>query len=140
VADPVLRIDFFPVCAPAFMQDEHSLERSENLAHYPLLHDTDYSAWSDWLALAGIESIDPLHGTVVDDTNVLIQAAIDGLGVALGSTHFVADHLASGRLVQPFDTIMHSDYAYYVVCPKKHLKRTEVAVFKDWLMEQSKDK
>jgi LysR family glycine cleavage system transcriptional activator len=137
VAHPVLSIDFFPVCSAAFMQGEHSLERSENLAHYTLLHDTDHSAWSDWLALAGIENIDPLHGTVMDDTNVLIQAAIDGLGVALGSTHFVADHLASGRLVQPFDTIMHSDYAYYVVCPKKHLRRTEVSVFKDWLMEQS---
>ena len=137
IADPVLSIDFFPVCSPAFMQGEHSLAKPENLAHYTLLHDTDHGAWFDWLALAGIENIDPLHGTVVDDTNVLIQAAIDGLGVALCSTHFVSDQLASGRLVRPFETIMHSDYAYYAVCPKKHLKRTEVAVFKEWLMEQS---
>lgn len=137
IADRVLSIDFFPVCSPAFMQGEHPLTNPENLAHYTLLHDTDHVAWSNWLALAGIENVDPKRGTVVDDTNVLIQAATDGLGIALGSTHFVADRLASGHLVRPFDTTLHNDYAYYVVCPKKHLKRSGVAVFKTWLMDQS---
>ncbi len=137
VSDRILDIDFFPVCSPQFMQGEYPLSNAANLAHYTLLHDTDHSAWSDWLALAGIENVDPQRGTVVDDTNVLIQAAMDGLGVALGSTHFVADRLTSGRLVKPFDTTMHNDYAYYVVCPRKHLKRAEVSAFKNWLIEQS---
>ena len=73
----------------------------------------------------------------MDDTNVLIQAAMDGLGVALGSTHFVADRLASGRLVRPFDTVLHSEGAYYIVCPKEHLERKEVRAFRDWLLEQA---
>ena len=137
VADPVLSIDFFPVCSPSFMRGDHPLTDPANLTHYTLLHDTNHNNWSDWLALAGIEDIDPARGTVVDDTNVLIQAAVDGIGIALGSSHFVADRLASGRLVKPFDTVMHSDYAYYVVCPRKHLKRPEVNVFKTWLLEQS---
>ncbi len=139
VSDRVLNIDFFPVCAPQFMHGEYPLTSAENLAHFTLLHDTDHVAWSDWLALAGIDNVDPHRGTIVDDTNVLIQAAIDGFGIALGSTHFVADRLASGRLVKPFDTTLHSDYAYYVVCPKKHLKRTEVSVFKAWLLEQASE-
>jgi LysR family glycine cleavage system transcriptional activator len=139
VSDRVLNIDFFPVCAPQFMQGQHPLSKVENLVHYKLLHDTDNSAWSDWLLLAGVETVDPQRGTVVDDTNVLIQAAIDGLGIALGSSHFVADHLASGRLVRPFDITLHNDYAYYVVCPKTHLKRPVVAVFKSWLMDQARE-
>jgi LysR family glycine cleavage system transcriptional activator len=139
VADRVLSIDFFPVCCPQFMQGEYPLTTPENLAHYTLLHDTDHVPWSDWLALAGIGNVDPQRGTMVDDTNVLIQAAMDGLGVALGSAHFVDDRLASGRLVRPFDTTLSNDYAYYVVCPKMHLKRSEVAVFKAWLMEQSSE-
>jgi LysR family glycine cleavage system transcriptional activator len=139
ICDRVLSIDFFPVCCPQFMQGEYPLTTPENLAHYTLLHDTDHAAWSDWLALAGIENVDPQRGTVVDDTNVLIQAAIDGQGVALGSSHFVADRLAAGRLVRPFDTTLNSDYAYYVVCPKKHLRKSAVSVFKDWLMEQSNE-
>lgn len=137
VSERILNIDFFPVCSPQFMHGEHPLTDGNNLQHYTLLHDTDHAAWSDWLALAGIDNVDPQRGTVVDDTNVLMQAAIDGQGIALGSTHFVADRLASGRLVRPFDTTLHSDYDYYVVCPKKHLKRSEVAVFKAWLVEQS---
>lgn len=138
VSERILSIDFFPVCSPQLMNGDNPITTPEDLAACTLLHDTDHVAWSDWLELAGIENVDAQRGTVVDDTNVLMQAAIDGLGVALGSEHFVADRLASGRLVKPFDITLHSDYAYYVVCPKKNLRRPEVAEFQAWLMEQSK--
>ena len=62
---------------------------------------------------------------------------MDGLGVALGSALFVTDRLTSGKLVKPFATTLQSNYAYYVVCPKSHLKKPEVAHFKSWLMAQS---
>lgn len=134
VADPVLVLDFFPVCCPAFMEGADPLTNARNLCHYTLLHDADHRNWTDWLSLAGLCDIDPKRGTVVDDTNVLIQAAIDGLGVALGSTVFVKDHLESGRLVKPFDPVLHSDFAYYVVCPRPHLERPGVRQFKEWLL------
>ena len=137
VADPVLKIDFFPVCSPAFMRGDHPLTTLENLSHYTLLHDADHRNWTDWLKLAGLAEVDPTRGTVVDDTNVLIQAAIDGLGVALGSTSFVDDHLDAGRLVRPFDLDLQSDFAYYIVCPKHNLKRPEVRAFKEWLLTQA---
>jgi LysR family glycine cleavage system transcriptional activator len=139
VSERVLSIDFFPVCSPSLMQGDNRLSEPGDLANFTLLHDTDHKSWTNWLELAGAENVDAKRGTIVDDTNVLIQAAIDGLGVALGSTHFVADRLDSGKLVRPFDTTLHSDYAYYVVCPRQHLKRTEVAQFRSWLMEQSSE-
>lgn len=139
VADPVLSLDFFPVCCPAYMQGDEPLTSPDKLRHYTLLHDADYQNWSDWLIQAGLDEIDPKRGTVMDDTNVLTQAAIDGLGVALGSSSFVEDHLESGRLVKPFDLVLHSDFAYYVVCPKEHLERSEVRAFKDWLLTQAED-
>lgn len=136
VAEQLLNIDFFPVCAPAYLQGEHSLSDIDNLRYHTLLHDADYQNWSAWLAQAGVKDIDPQRGTVMDDTNVLIQAAVNGLGIALGSTPFVADHLDAGRLVRPFDSTLRSDFAYYVVCPKQHLERTAVRAFKEWLMQQ----
>lgn len=139
VADKLLSIDFFPVCAPSYMQGEYALTRLENLRHHTLLHDGDHRNWSDWIALAGARNVDPLRGTVMDDTNVLIQAAVNGLGIALGSTPFVADHLDAGRLVRPFESTLRSDFAYYVVCPKQHLERTAVRAFKEWLMQQRDD-
>lgn len=137
VSEPILSIDFFPVCAPACMRGEFALTDVDNLRHYTLLHDADHKNWSDWLELAGIDDIDPLRGTVMDDTNVLIQAAIDGQGVALGSTHFVSDDLESGRLVRPFESILHSEFAYYVVCPTEYLDRSGVRAFREWLLCQS---
>ncbi len=50
------------------------------------------------------------HSTILNDTNVLIQAAIDGQGIALGSNIFVADHLESNLLIKPFDIVLDSGY------------------------------
>ena len=137
VAERVLTLDFFPVCAPSFLKGPHPLTSASNLCHHTLLHDSTYKNWTAWVDLAGLPDVDPKRGTVVDDTNVLMQAAIDGLGVALGSNRFIAGDLAAGRLVNPFGPVLHDDYAYYVVCPLANLDRPEVRGFRDWLIGQS---
>ena len=134
VADRLLSLDFFPVCTPAFMHNDKPLTRIENLRYYSLLHDASYACWRDWIELAGLEHVNAEKGTIIDDTNVLIQAAIDGQGIALGSTAFVQDQLDSGRLVKPFDISLVNEFAYYVVCPESHLKNPAVAAFKQWLL------
>lgn len=132
--DKLLSLDFFPVCSPAFLANDKPLTDIGNLRYYALLHDANYECWRDWLALAGVDDIDANRGTVIDDTNVLMQAAIDGQGIALGSSTFVADLLESGRLVRPFDVTLVNDFAYYVVCPEAHLKNPAVRAFKEWLL------
>ncbi len=134
VADPILSLDFYPVCTPAFMTNDRPLSNIDNLRYYSLLHDANYECWSDWLKLARIEGINANKGTIIDDTNVLIQAAVDGQGVALGSTTFVQDLLDSGKLVKPFDITLVNEFAYYVVCPEAHLKNSSVQAFKNWLL------
>jgi LysR family glycine cleavage system transcriptional activator len=121
VADKLLSLDFFPVCSPAFLRNDKPLTSIDNLHYYTLLHDANYECWRDWLKLAGLNDIQADKGTIIDDTNVLIQAALDGQGIALGSTTFVEDHLESGRLVRPFDVILENEFSYYVVCPESHL-------------------
>ena len=134
VVDKLLSLDFFPVCAPSFFHNDKPLNDIGNLRYYALLHDANYECWSDWLKLAGIDHIDADRGTVIDDTNVLIQAAIDGQGVALGSTTFVEDLLESGRLVKPFDISLVNEFAYYVVYPESHINNPAVRAFKEWLL------
>lgn len=134
VVEKLLSLDFFPVCSPSFLHNDKPLDRIENLRYYALLHDADYECWSDWLKLAGVDDIDARRGTVIDDTNVLIQAALDGQGVALGSTTFVDDLLESGRLIKPFDISLVNEFAYYVVYPQSHLQNPAVRAFKDWLL------
>jgi len=134
VADPILSLDFYPVCTPAFMANDRPLSNIDNLRYYSLLHDANYECWSDWLRLAKLDGINANKGTIIDDTNVLIQAAVDGQGVALGSTTFVQDLLDSGKLVKPFDITLVNEFAYYVVCPEAHLNNSSVLAFKDWLL------
>ena len=62
------------------------------------------------------------------------QAAIDGLGVALGRHPLVAPDLKAGRLVVPFDFKMSSEFAYYLVYPPEAIRRRKIKAFRDWLM------
>ena len=135
VADSLLSLDFFPVCTPSFMSNDKPLHDINNLRYYTLLHDASYECWTDWVKLAELDDINTSKGTIIDDTNVLIQAALDGQGVVLGSSTFVQDHLDSGRLIQPFDITLRNDFAYYIVCPPDHLNNPAVRAFKDWLLE-----
>lgn len=136
ISEQLLSLDFFPVCSPAFMENDKPLSKIDNLRYYSFLHDANYECWADWLVLAGANDIVSNQGTIIDDTNVLIQAAIDGQGVALGSTTFVEDHLKSGRLVKPFDVTLRNDFAYYVVSTEQKLLNPAVRAFKDWLLSQ----
>jgi LysR family transcriptional regulator, glycine cleavage system transcriptional activator len=63
-----------------------------------------------------------------------LQAAIDGLGVALGRTPFVEADLAAGRLVKPFDLVLPSKAAFYIVAPEGSADTPKVAQFRDWLI------
>ncbi len=64
-----------------------------------------------------------------------LGAAIDGQGVALGRTTLVADDIAAGRLVAPFDIRLHSDAAYYFVAPEYTADQPKIAAFRAWLLE-----
>jgi LysR family glycine cleavage system transcriptional activator len=105
-----------------------------DLATFPLLHDADYKGWENWLNQEDAVSVNAHRGTIIDDTNVLIQAALDGQGVALGSSSFVADHIQSGRLVRLFDHELVSSNAYHFVCPPANLKQPAVKAFHQWLL------
>ena len=135
----ILEIDFFPVCSPALLKDGRELKTFDDLNNFNLLHDSDHDIWGKWLELAGADGVEPNRGTVIDDTNLLMKAARDGVGIAMCSMPFVKDHLASGNLVRPFDLSLTSDKAYYAVCPKEHLSRKEVSTLWTWLADQSRE-
>lgn len=134
-SEPILKIDFFPVCSPALLDGRNRLKSIDDIGNFNLLHDSDHRTWTAWLELAGTNAVAANRGTIIDDTNLLIKAALDGLGIAMCSMPFVKDHLSSGELIRPFDLSLSSDEAYYVVCPKEHLSRKEVRTFWAWLTQ-----
>jgi LysR family glycine cleavage system transcriptional activator len=134
-AFPLLKLGFFPVCSPDLLGDER-LDLTQLLSNYNLLHDADYRCWKSWLDEANIQGVNAYRGQLIDDTNVLINAAIDGQGIALGSEVFAEKYLESGQLVRLSDVTFFNDEAYYLVCPEAHLQKEPVAIFKQWILSQ----
>ena len=128
--------DIFPVCSPALLHAEKPLRRPEDLAHHTLLHATvSREDWQLWLTAAGLPtSLATRRGLSFDQSFMAIQAAMDGLGVALGRTPFVETDIAAGRLVVPFDVVLPTDAGYYIVAPEATADAPKIALFRQWLI------
>ena len=111
------------------------LKKPIDLKRYTLLHIGSFpDDWQVWLTAAGVKGIDSSRGVSFDFTLAAYQAAMDGLGVALGRQPLVAPDLKAGRLVVPFDFKMATELAYYLVYPPEAIRRRKIKAFRDWLM------
>ncbi|MET0707575.1 MAG: transcriptional regulator GcvA [Tardiphaga sp.] len=140
---PGLRADWltadhlFPVCSPALLQGDRPLRTPADLAHHTLLHssagyDDD---WRLWLTAAGLSTdISKQPGLTFDMIFMTLQAAIDGLGIAVGRTTYVEGDLAKGRLVMPFNIRLPADAGFYLVSPEEVSGTPKLTAFRDWLL------
>jgi LysR family glycine cleavage system transcriptional activator len=136
-AELLLRDEVFPVCAPSLLTGAHALRSPDDLAHHVLLQDGGLD-WSVWLRAAGVTAdIDPDRGPGFVDSTMSIQAAVAGHGVLLGRTGLIADELAQGLLVAPFDLAIESNFAYWFVCLPDLLNTPRVAAFRGWIFRQT---
>lgn len=135
--DYLLPANLVPVCSPRLLETTHPLGAPADLARQTLLHETDYEMWARWLRAADLDWIDPRHGPIIDEPSVLIQAAIDGEGVAICRMALVCDDLAAGRLVRPFDLSLDTGSAYYIVCPPRLAALPNVAAFRRYLLAEA---
>jgi len=132
-----------PVCSPALLSGEHPLRQPDDLRHHTLLHvewkDAEAS-WRMWLLAAGLHDIDPTRGPRFTMENMAVQAALDGHGVALIGDILVADDLAAGHLVHPFDSRLSTPlkFSFYLLSAKDSAEQPKVAAFRDWLLEEAR--
>ncbi len=137
MAEKLLTEDMFPVCAPALLKGPKPLKRPADLKHHTLLHDDMEMDWQRWLVAASVKGVDPNRGLQFSSSSMLLQAAADGQGVAMGRSALAAGYLAEGRLVRPFELKLHSDAAYYVIYSQAHAHRPKVKTFRDFLMAEA---
>ena len=78
-----------------------------------------------------------LHGPVLNRASMVIDAAIDGQGVALGRTTLAASDLINGRLVRPFETALRLPKSYWIICPKATMALPKIALFRTWLLREA---
>jgi len=139
-ADWLMAEEFFPVCSPALAGADGTLRRPEDLAAHTLLHTSvSREDWQLWLTAAGLPvEIAKRRGLMFDQAFMAVEAAVEGLGVALGRTQLVEADIAAGRLMAPFDVTLPSDAGYYVVAPESAADRPKIARFRDWLLASAK--
>src|SRR5713226_9278320 len=134
-AEVLMSDHVIPVCAPSLSA---RLQRPEDLARATLLHDEDPRvAWRGWLEKAGVGR--PSwgdRGPRLGDGALLLQAAVDGQGVALARRRLAKKYLRSGRLIQPFGPVVSLGPDCWLVLPARGTPMTRPArIFAAWVRE-----
>ena len=134
----------YPVCSPEFRRKNGGLRTLSGLKGRTLIHDlsmensSGFPTWSTWLEAAGIHDVVSNRGLRINNSAAVVQAAIDGHGVALGRSVMVHDDLAAGRLVRLFSrTTCPSQLAYYVVYRPECAELPRLSAFRNWLQSES---
>jgi LysR family glycine cleavage system transcriptional activator len=136
VAEKLFDEEVFPVASPRLSGGELP-KRPEGLARAVLLR-SERQPWTPWFRAMGLDWPEPSRGPIYSDETLLVQAAAEGIGVALARGALVAADLATGRLVRLFPRRVPSRTAYYVVYPRAAGELARVRAFRDWIQGEAK--
>jgi len=131
-----------PVISPALLA-EIPLGKLSDLSRHVLLHDGSPDAddscpdWSMWLAARGVKGVDGARGPRFNQSSLVIEAAVNGRGVALAKRTLAQADLDAGRLISPFNIATAVDFAYYIVHPKAKGRLAQVKAFVAWLTQEA---
>ncbi len=131
-AEILMQVSLSPVHAPGVSC------ALADLGDATLLHQRSREAWRSWLRAAHLDPALAERGPLFDDTNVMLQAALDGQGMALGIFPLIDEEVASGRLLRPWQTAVTPREAYTLVHREEVLIRPAVAALRTWLLAQAK--
>lgn len=130
---PVLPIETVPVCAPALVRGGAFELRGQHLLHSRQRPQD----WRRWLEAAGIAGVDPEAGSVFESIGVALDAAAEGLGVALAIRALTDADLASGRVVVPIPFHRRTSRSFVLMHDADRTADVAVAAFRDWLVAEA---
>lgn len=127
-----------PVMTPAFAKQYPTVE---SLHDAPIIFDDSMNfldspvGWSTWFTAMGAPFA-PTHGPRFSQADHALDAALAGVGVALGRRALVVKDLAEGRLIAPFPTALSAGARFTFLCLKGMENRPQIAVFRDWILAE----
>ena len=136
-AESLFKVDFTPMCSPAFLESHGGRLEPADLLRLPLISPQDVW-WPHWLREMGVEVPDgPLgHGIRLDSQANEGNAAIAGQGVAMLTPFFWRMDLTQGRLVQPFAHVSTRGFGYWLVYPEHRRNVPKIKRFREWLIAE----
>jgi DNA-binding transcriptional LysR family regulator len=138
VVEPLFKEWVTPLISPLLKQ-RLQLSTPADVLHAPLIQSAvSVVQWGDWLSKAGVAQWPERYALRFDRAQLSLDAAAQGLGIALESTTMAASYIQSGALVPLFDAALaRRVQAHFIVYPKRHAKRQEVTQFLSWLKLQT---
>jgi LysR family glycine cleavage system transcriptional activator len=122
-----------PVCSPE-LPARLPLHRVQDLRRHTLLHPASRpTVWPDWLKAAGVPDLTPRQSLIFEHNYQTLQGALDGLGVAIGSSALIADDIAGGRLAMPFPGPRMPGEGYRAYVSEAKAGDPGIVAFCDWL-------
>lgn len=141
---PDIRAGFDRLTLGILLREHWRLQKPADLAQETLIHDlsmdrhTAFPTWEAWMKKAGVTDVITQRGMRINNSAAVLQAAIEGHGVALARSVMARDDLASGRLVRLFPDIdFASALAYYVVYRPECASLPKLTTFRDWLLAEA---
>lgn len=127
------------IASPALIPLGQKLE-ARDFSRFPLLQNASRpSLWLHWLRTVELAYSGRIHGTRFAHNDMLIKAAIHGLGIAVVPACFVEGELARGDLHTPFGAPIRSGDSYFAVYPERKAGLPSVILFRDWLIRQTRE-
>lgn len=127
-----------PVCAPTLLTGEKPLKTPADLVYHTLLHDTSRRDWQAYVRQLEMQNqINVQQGPIFSHSSMVIQAAVHGQGVALVNNVMARSEIESGRLVRPFQDVLVSKNAFYLVCQDSQAELGKIAAFRQWILSQA---
>ncbi|AJI94407.1 glycine cleavage system transcriptional activator [Yersinia ruckeri] len=126
-----------PVCAPGLLIGEHPLKVPTDLAYHTLLHDTSRRDWLAYTRQLGVPQINVQQGPIFSHSAMVVQAAVHGQGIALVNNVMAQTEIEAGRLVCPFNDVLVSKNAFYLVCHDSQAELGKIAAFRQWILARA---
>jgi DNA-binding transcriptional LysR family regulator len=147
VGQPLFEVEIFPICAPALARDRtRPLIAPADLTNHVLLDletvtgTGSWSDWNPWLDAMKLPDLKPAGTLRFSHYDQVVQAAIDGSGIAIGRTPHNIRQLRDGLLVAPLgDTAKLSFGMYFVLVRPRSAGRHVVQKFINWLQKEVRD-
>lgn len=141
--EPLLEEYLVPVCSPEYLAKSPPLRSREDLTDHTLLCDEVVSIediqslWSYWLEQFKLSRLPSAKRRTYGQSNMVIQAALEGRGIALGRTSLIVDDLKENKLVVPIGPAIPSPFRYSMVTFDKDRKNEQVVAFKAWIKKEA---
>ncbi|MDF1586644.1 transcriptional regulator GcvA [Marinimicrococcus flavescens] len=138
-SDLLFRDALLPVASPILLSREPPLLAPEHLARHTLLASAARpDAWPSWLASVGLPGLAGARTQTFESTNLALQAAARGLGVAIAGRRLVRSLVEARWLVVPFRQSCGDPKAYWVTCPEEWAGLPRIRRVREWLLEEAR--